>query len=208
MPDCDYCGESFGSERAELDHLRSEHLDELGPIDRRRVGATDEEEGGLPTGPIALGAVLVAAAAVVGYVIFFAGSGAAAGPHSHGSVHHHGTINVTIDGETVDFSQPRYQVGSTHEQAFHFEAGSDFWHVHAQGVTLQYAMESVGINVTDDAVTFDGTTYRDSSPEWEVLVQVNGEDVDPETYVLDRGTSEAAARNGEGPHIRIVVRPE
>lgn len=208
MPDCDYCGESFGSEQAELDHLRSEHLDELGPIDRRRVGATDDDDGGLPTGPIALGGVLVAAAAVVGYVVFFAGSSTATEPHSYGSVHHHGTINATIDGKSIDFTKPKYQVGNTQDRAFHFEAGRSYWHVHAQGVTLKYAMETVGINVTDNSVTFNGTTYRNDSPEWEVVVQVNGKDVDPAKYTLDSGVSEQSANQGEGPNIRIVVREE
>lgn len=37
MPDCDYCKEAFESEQAYLDHLASEHKDELGRIDTYRV---------------------------------------------------------------------------------------------------------------------------------------------------------------------------
>lgn len=210
MPDCDYCGESFGSERAELEHLEAEHRDELGPIDRRRIGDVDDDGEGLPTGPIALGAVLVAAAAVVAYVIFVGGGGgtgtAAGQPYDLGSVHYHGTINATIDGQQLDFSRPRFQNPQEYP-AFHFEGGDgSIWHVHARGVTLGYAMNTLGINVTDSSVTYDGTTYRDSDPEWEVIVQVDGQDVDPDEFVLGGATDEQAARQGEGQHIRIVVR--
>lgn len=196
MPDCDYCGKSFDSEQAELNHLEAEHLDELGPIDRRRVGA-DSEEGGFPTGPVALGGVLVAAAAVVVYVIFFAGSGGASTgePTNIGSVHYHGTINVTIDGQQLDFSRAEFQHPRT-QPAFHFEGGDGSqWHGHAQQVTLQYAMGTLDINVTEDTVAYDGTTYRDSDADTEVIVQVNGQSVDPSQYVLKQGN-----------HIRIVVR--
>lgn len=207
MPDCDYCGASFGSEDALLDHMREEHLDELGPIDRRRVGATDDGDDGLPTGPIALGIVLVAAAAIVGYVVFVAGgSGGGDGGTVNGiavqqtptgpafqGTHYHGTINMTVAGERVDFSQQRYQVQA---DPFHFESGEgERWHVHATGVTLEYAMATLGINVTDSTVTYQGTTYRDAAPDTTVVVQVNGNDVNPAEYVLQKGDS-----------VRIVVR--
>lgn len=211
MPDCDYCGESFDSEGAEIKHLRAEHRDELGPIDRRRVGDIDDDDEGLPTGPIALGVVLVAAVAVVAYVIFIAGGGggtAAGQPHSVGSVHYHGTINATIDGQQLDFSRPRFQRPQEYP-AFHFEGGDgSIWHVHAQDVTLAYAMNTLGIGVADSSVTFDGTTYRDNSSEWEVVVEVDGNDVDPDQFVLEGVSDEQAARRGEGQHVRIVVRPE
>lgn len=207
MPECEYCGASHDSEKAHLKHLKSEHRDELGPIDKRRIGDV-ESESEFPTGPVALGVVVLASVAIVGYVVFIAGSGGAnAGePHALGSVHQHGTIEMTVDGKQIDFSQPQYQRPG-HNQAFHFEGGvGEIWHVHAQGVTLHYAMNTIDINVTDDTVTFNGTTYRDSDPEWEVVVQVNGEDVDPETYVLKGVRSEQAALNGEGDNVRIVVR--
>lgn len=185
MPECSYCGESFDSEAAELDHLESEHPDELGPIDRRRIGA-DESSDGLPMGPIALGAVLLVAAAVVGYIVVAGGNGAGPSgePYNYQSVHYHGSINVTIDGQQLDFSRSRYQL---QDRAFHFEGGNgDAWHVHAQGVTLQYAMATLGINITDTTVTFNGTTYRDSDADTTVRIQVNGNDVKPSKYVLKR----------------------
>lgn len=201
MPDCDYCGESFDGEDAYLDHLADEHAHELGPIDRRKVegrgAGTGDLVSSIPTGPLALVFVIGVSIALIVYVTFFFGGGSASGPGSGepynvGSVHYHGTINVTVAGERVDFSQNRYQLQA---DPFHFESGEgNRWHGHAQGVTLQWAMQSLDINVTEDSVTFEGTTYRDSDPDVSVEVTVNDQPVVPSEYVLQ-----------EGDHIRIVV---
>ncbi|AXR76487.1 hypothetical protein [Natrarchaeobaculum sulfurireducens] len=37
MPECEYCDATISDEDAYLTHLGSEHADELGGIDRRRV---------------------------------------------------------------------------------------------------------------------------------------------------------------------------
>lgn len=211
MPECDYCGESFGSEGAYLDHLAADHEGELGPIDRRRVqdrsGGGSGIIAGLSAGPIALVLVLVLAGGAVAYVTFGVGGGNGGEPgepYDYGAVHEHGTINVTIDGQTLDFSQPQYQYQNTQDRAFHFEAGNgQMWHVHARGVTVAYAMNTLGINVTQNSVTFNGTTYRNDDPEWEVIVEVNGESVNPQEYVLE-GAGEGNFQQGD--HIRILVR--
>jgi hypothetical protein len=67
MEECDYCGATFESESAYVEHLADEHEGELGRIDRRRVAAADDGGGGqLLSGRVlvAAGAVLVLAAAV------------------------------------------------------------------------------------------------------------------------------------------------
>lgn len=199
MPDCGYCDESFDDEASYHDHLRSEHADELGPIDRRRV-SSESDGGGLPTGPLALGLVLVASAAVVGYVIFLPGGGGGTpddGPTNIGGVHYHGTIEMVVAGEPVDFSQPEYQRPGEYP-AFHFEGGDGTtWHAHAEGVTLAYAMSTLDISVTADTVTFEGTTYDDADSDTTVRITVNGEPVTPSSYVLQ-----------EGDAVRIVVEVE
>lgn len=207
MPECAYCGESFDDETAELRHLRDAHRDELSRIDRRRVQDLEGEEGGgLPTGPLVLGGVILISLAVVVYVIVFLG-GSASGqePGPAGSAHEHGTIEMVVLGEQVDFSQPEYQGAA---RKFHFEPmngvpNGRVWHAHATGITLAWAMDTLGIDVTADSVTFQGTTYRDSDPNTEVIVEVDGEPVDPEEYVLD-GT--ASNDFEQGDHVRIVVR--
>ena len=161
MPDCEYCGESFDDESAYVAHLQAEHAGELGPIDQRRIESTTESgdgDDGIAAAPIALGALGVVVAAVVVYVTFFAGSGggeaAVAGqePSNVGSVHYHGSMTMTVDGDRVDFSQSRYQLQS---DAFHFEDGNgERWHGHAQGVTLEYTMSSLDIDVAESTVAF------------------------------------------------------
>lgn len=216
MPDCSYCEDSFEDERSYLTHLRDDHGGELGTIDQRRVEEELEPDGGrgIPTGPLVLGIVLAIAILIVGYVLFFHGSGTAGGEsgtlngidvaqmpgETSPSAHEHGRINVTIDGEPVEFSQRQYQVQA---DEFHFENGDGrVWHAHAPGVTLEYAMATLGIGVTEDTVTFDGTTYRDGDPGTNVSVTVDSEPVDPATYELD-GTSENDGADGD--FIRIVV---
>jgi hypothetical protein len=192
MEECDYCGESFEGETAYVKHLEAEHVDELGPIDRRRVGA-DDEESSLPVGPLALALVIGATVAIVAYVTFFAGgSGASGDVGAAGSAHYHGTIEMVVLGERVDFSRSEYQL---RDDRFHFEGGDGTqWHAHATGVTLDYAMESLGFEVTRTSVTYEGTTYRDSSDRYDVSVTVNGNRVTPEEYVLQ-----------DGDRVRVVV---
>ena len=191
MPECDYCGATHESETAHLEHLEAEHYDALGPIDKRRVD-DDGDDGGFPTGPIAIGVVLLAATGIVGYVVFVAG-GSSSDIGQAGSAHYHGGIEVTVMGDTVDFSQPRYQ-NPQENRRFHFEGGDGSeWHAHATGVTLEYGMSTLGIGVGENSVTFDGTEYVDGEG-YEVMIQVNGESVSPD-YVLT-----------DGDDIRIVVR--
>lgn len=198
MPDCDYCGASFDTEDAYVAHLGDAHEDELGRIDRRRVEGTGSGAG-LPIGPIVLGVILVAAAAIVGYTVFFAGGsggdpgGGGGGIGPAGSAHYHGTINVTITGETFDFSRARWKNPAQYPK-FHFEGRQDArWHAHATGMTLAYGLDTIGFDVTDDSVAFNGTTYVDGEG-YDVTIQVDGTDVAPDDVLED------------GDHIRIVVR--
>jgi hypothetical protein len=218
MPDCDYCGESFGDEQSYLEHLADAHEGELGTIDQRRVAENVDtsDETGLPIGPLVLGFVLAVAVALVAYVTLFLGSGSAGNSGTVNgfeidqmpgqvsqSEHGHGLINVTIAGNELDFSQPRFQVGQTGARAFHFEGGNGrIWHKHAGGVTLEYAMATLGIGVTGDTVTYEGTTYRESDAGTNVTVTVNGQSVDPSSYLLSGASDESPE---QGDFIRIIV---
>lgn len=207
MPECDHCGAEFDGEEAYLRHLGEVHEGELGRIEQRRVAELTGANGGeggfaVPTGPAVLGVVLVFALLLVGYVIFFLGSesgSAELGPT--GSDHEHGTLEMSVLGERVDFSESRYQVVA---DRFHFEAGNGRdWHTHATGVTLAWGMETLGIGLTEGSVTFEGTTYRDDDPDYDVRITVNGEPVDPETYVLQGVPPGEPPSNGD--NVRIVV---
>jgi len=191
MPDCSYCADSFDDEEAYLRHLDTEHADELGPIDRRRIDAdADADDADSSVGIVVIALVVVLAAGGVAGVVLLSSGGSSAGsaqgePSDLGSVHYHGTIAVVIDGQRVDFSQNQYQLRA---DAFHFEGGDGTrWHVHARGVTLAYAMETLDIAVTDSSVTYRGTTYRNSASNTTVTVTVNGNPVTPSEYVLQNG---------------------
>jgi len=222
MPECNYCGDTFDDETAELRHLQEEHEGELGAIDQRRVEEeSDDGDSGLATGPLVLGVVILAAVLVVVYVVFFVGGGGgspatettangdageaslaevAQTPGAMGSTHEHGTIEVVIDGQRIDFSRQEYQLAA---DRFHFEGGEGrVWHKHATGVTLEWAMATLDIGVSENIVVFEGTVYRDSDPGTSVTVEVNGEPVDPQTYVL---SGVDAANADQGDTVRIVV---
>jgi len=204
MAECRYCGDSFEDEAAYLDHLAAVHEGELSPIDRRRVADRDASSRTLPisaTGAgVAIGIAIFAGIVVWGLLALSGGGGGvtdpgdvAVTPTDLWGVHTHGTINMTVLGEPVDFSAAQYQVQA---DPFHFEDGNGRrWHVHARDVTLEYAMATLGIDVNASAVTFDGTTYRDGSSGYTVVVEVDGEPVTPATYRLQ-----------DGDHVRIVVR--
>lgn len=206
MPDCDYCGETFGGEEAYLRHLGDEHEEDLGRIERRRVedlSAADEGRS-IPTGPAVLVGVFALALALVAYVIFFFGGGGGGGASSLGQVgsaHEHGTMEMRVLGERVDFGQPKYQ---TVADRFHYESGNGrVWHKHATGVTLAWAMDTLDIGLTEDSVTYQGTTYRDSSPQYNVTITVDGDPVDPQSYVL-KGVPQGTPPE-QGDQVRIVV---
>lgn len=193
MPSCDYCDDEFEDEAAYLDHLESAHYDDLDRIDRRRVDERDEDSG--------FDRSMLAAVAIVGLLVVGGGAYAmltmsqSAGdvqlpeveqrPTGLGEVHSHGTIVVTVDGHTFDFSQGEYQLQSDY---FHFEGGQgEQFHVHARGVTLQYALNTLDIGVTADRVVWEDQEYERDDPDTEIAITVNGDPVDPATYVLQDG---------------------
>jgi len=114
----------------------------------------------------------------------------------HEQQHAHGPMTMSIEGDTIDFSQEKYQ---SNHRYFHFEGGNgEEWHAHSWSVTLEYALSSLsGINVSDDTLTYDGTTYDRNDPDTTVTFEVNGEPVEPGEYYLKDGDS-----------IRVVVETE
>lgn len=217
MPDCDYCGASFADESAYLDHLEAAHRDELGAIDRRRIDADDGDEGDRDLALYAVG--ILGVALIAGLLTYVVVSGALGGgdgdgelgeqgpapnppgfdlgpagedqvyqPYDQAAVHYHGEISVTVDGQAIDFRQSEFQHPRA-SPAFHFEAGEARWHGHARGVTLEYALETTAFGVTENTFYYDGTLYDASEDGTTVRYAVNGEAVDPETYVLEEGDS-------------------
>jgi sulfur carrier protein ThiS len=194
MPERAYCGASFEDEAAYHEHLRATHAEDLGPIDRRLVSAAATGGLGRSRRLLLLGCVALVIGGVIAVVAIGGGDGggtegaaaeASRTPTDLWGVHYHGTITVEIDGQPVDFSRPAYQLQA---DAFHFEnRDGRRWHVHARGVTLEWAMATVGLEVGPARVTFRGTTYDDADPGTRVVVEVDGSAVTPSEYVLEPG---------------------
>lgn len=216
MVECDYCGRSVDDEEAYLRHLWDAHEGELGPIDSRRVESTFGSGGGngageRDVGTYVLGGLGLLTVAVVAFILASAagvalpfldsgGNGGPREPHSPGTAHEHGMMGVVVDGERLDFSKDRFQLRT---ECFHFERGRGrIWHTHCQGVTLGWALSTLGIDASQTALTYDGTTYRESEG-WNVSITVNGEPVDVDEYVLQG--AEPLSEADQGDHVRVVV---
>ena len=73
------------------------------------------------------------------------------GMHVVSPPHYHGTMIIEVDGENTDLSSDQYQMRSGF---FHFEAGQgEIWHVHSKGITVQYALESLGFEITNEKIS-------------------------------------------------------
>ncbi|WP_435359594.1 MoaD/ThiS family protein [Haloarchaeobius sp. DFWS5] len=206
MHDCEYCDESFAAEDAYLRHLRDEHAASLGRIESRRVATLDDDEttDAPETSKLALaGAVVVFGLIVAGLFAQLGDSGqqsgsltddAVAKPSGVGPQYDAGTLSVTVGGDAIDFSGDRYQHRS---QAFHFQAGDGRrWHAHGDGVTLEFALETLGFGVAEGGFAAQNETYVRSDGD-RVRYAVNGESVDPEQYVLQ-----------PGDRVEVVVRED
>ncbi|MXR50096.1 hypothetical protein GRX03_00535 [Halovenus sp. WSH3] len=211
MPECDYCADSFSDEDAYLRHLAEEHEGELTRIDQRRVasmrGGSDSGPSNATIGLAGLSVVMLLAVGLTGYLIV---GGSGEGPTDQGAVHEHGTMEITIDGQRLDLTSAEF-AGA--DGAFHFhgneqqEYGAAVWHKHARGVTLQYALGTLGVEVNDDGteLTYDGTTYSEDNPNTSIDIEVDGEAVEPGTHEVAGVADESAAANGEGQDIVVNV---
>lgn len=213
MSECDYCGESVADEDAYLGHLADEHEGELSRIDQRRVADHAGSDDGIDSATVGLaglGVVMLLAAGLTGYLVVTGGNSASDQPSQVGSVHEHGQISVTIEGESLDLLASEFRLA---DNAFHTEGSeqisgdSYLWHKHAQDVTLQYALGTFGIEVNGAGteLTYDGTTYDADDPGTTVEITVDGESVAPGEFELDSVTDEAAAIEGEGQDIVVNV---
>jgi thiol-disulfide isomerase/thioredoxin len=91
-----------------------------------------------------------------------------------GSTHEHANISVILGGKEIDFSQPKYQLRSSF---VHFEGGGGREvHVHAEGVTLKYLLESLGWETAEGCLKTDTGTYCSGS----VVANGNHSDINHE----------------------------
>lgn len=206
---CPYCGESVHDD-AYVDHLAKRHDGELSRIDRRlvgdRAGAANDRSR---RRHLYVGGGIILMVFALGYLAIFSGAVSsdppvAQEPDREAPMHVHGTITVAIDGEEIDFDQARY---IERDVCFHFHGYDDaeVWHAHCEGLTLEYALWTIDMDVSDDEVTIEGETYSVDDPDTTVELTVNGEEVDPETYELEGVGPTDEARDGAGDDIRLIV---
>lgn len=218
---CEYCDETFSSRRAEISHVLAEHGDDLTSHERdalkreRNDLSADTETGLFDRLPVSrsLGLTVLAVAVLVagGYglastgIVSFQGGGGASGPTGSagtgatpasvgpvGSTHEHATFSVVVDGAPIDFGQPRYQVQSSH---VHFENGDGSTiHSHATGVTIGYALDTLGLGINGTCLTVHADTYCESTGN--VTTTVDGQE-------LDNG-ADHVIRDGETIRIRYA----
>lgn len=213
MPQCSYCGEEFADEDAYLRHLRETHTEELGRIDKRRVQALEGEAG---VSWWALGVGVLAVLGVLGGAAFLllGGDGPPEATYDP-DVHVHGTMVITIEGEELPLSGSSEYADN--DRIFHFHGnemeqyGVHQWHIHGTDVTLQYALETLGIDVNHEGtiLTYDGETYDDAHSNTTVAITVNGETVEPGAHELDGVVRESDVLDGAGDDVEVrVVRSE
>ena len=114
----------------------------------------------------------------------------------HGDVHAHGTMVVDINGETYTLADKAWNYETnTGEPHFHFHQGSDEYHLHSEGVTLDYALDSLPrVEASPETFEFRGQTYDASADGTQIRYLAGGEEVS-----LDHAISNSA------PDLRVVV---
>lgn len=113
--------------------------------------------------------------------------------------HSHGQLNVTVEGEQIDMTQDKYTMADEYFH-FHGDEGAKRWHAHSLNVTTSYAISTFpGMNLTSDSFTYEDTTYGEETPGTSLNVTVDGEPVDPESYVLKDGDTLEVSVNQTNP---------
>lgn len=113
-----------------------------------------------------------------------------------GDIHAHGRLYVAVDGERVDFSQPKYVEESDHPDGraphrFHFHAGDGeqyTWHMHDERPTLAEAMDALpDIAYENDGghvVEVDGESYVDGEGGTTITYSQLDTEIDPQEHEL------------------------
>ncbi|MEM2760623.1 MAG: hypothetical protein QXU32_02700 [Nitrososphaerales archaeon] len=115
-----------------------------------------------------------------------------------GSTHEHAAFRVFIDGQAIDFSQPKYQVRSPY---IHFEdANGDLLHLHATKVDLGFLFESFKMKFTSNCLVMDDGTEYCSNGQKTLKFFVNGvENSMYDKYVLKEGDRILISYGSETP---------
>jgi hypothetical protein len=190
MPDCDYC-DSHIDESAEdsdqpyLTHLAEEHVDEVTPVDERKLekkwnGDLEKMRGDYYRyGAATIGAAAAAAVFIIGVgAIAVMGIGSSPPSEDGGSgtewVYEQGKITVEIGGEQVPPSELN---GSEY---FYVENETGTWRMSVPSefrYTVGDALVGIGLITEPTQPTAVSSEYVENPSEMEVEVTVDGESV-------------------------------
>ena len=103
-----------------------------------------------------------------------------------GSAHTHGAFLVKVNGENIDFSQPKYQVQSDY---IHVENGDGTTlHRHATNVTFAEFLKSIKMDLdeTNNCLVFTNGTQYCNNENNQLRTFVNGNSTEPiSDYVIN-----------------------
>lgn len=100
--------------------------------------------------------------------------------------HEHAVFAVILNDQKIDFSQDKYQVGTTRSNLIHVEGGDGTTlHRHFQDVTFGEFLDTINMDIQNDCfVRDDGAQFCEDDGN-QLRFYVNGEEVDSITdYVL------------------------
>lgn len=105
-------------------------------------------------------------------------------PYMLGSAHEHAVFAIILEGQKIDFSQPRYQQAS---QFIHVEGGDGTTlHRHAEEVPFSLFLDSVRMDIQDDCFVHDDGTQFCENEDNQLRYYVNGDEViSISDYVLE-----------------------
>lgn len=105
--------------------------------------------------------------------------------------HDHGELDVTVDGESINFDQSEHH---NQHPTFHFHEGyGQTWHHHPESplqpweferMTVAEALATLDMAVTESTFTLDGTTYDDDHSETTVEIEVNDTSINPQEHLI------------------------
>lgn len=89
------------------------------------------------------------------------------------STHIHADIKVYISGQSIDFSQRKYQLAA---RFIHFEDGiGDVVHVHATSLALGHLFKSLGMDFNNNCILFEKNNYCNENDK-KLKFYVNGKE--------------------------------
>jgi len=146
--ECKHCGKKFDSKEALEQHIRDVH-EKKENVEKRKF----------PVKKYAIYVAIFLIFVAVSYGIYnLIATPQRIGPLN--SQHVHADFKLYLNGQAVDFSQNKYQLGGGSQNNYvHMESGDgNVIHVHATGIIFDDWLKSIKINIDSNCLTMDDRT--------------------------------------------------